>query len=121
MTATGGEPSPLVQRRRLRGGLRQARQDAGLTQEQVASAMDWSLSKVIRIENGTTGISTNDLRALLRLYQITDADQVQDLIELARSARERSWWSTYKDAAGPDFTRYVEQEASASAIRTYSH
>jgi transcriptional regulator with XRE-family HTH domain len=121
MTVTGGGPSPLVQRRRLRGGLRRARQDAGLTQEHVATAMDWSLSKVIRIENGATGISTNDLRALLPLYQITDPAYVQDLIELARSARERSWWSTYKDAASPDFLRYVEQEASASAIRFYEH
>jgi transcriptional regulator with XRE-family HTH domain len=121
MTVTGGDPSPLVQRRRLRGGLRQARQDAGLTQEHVATAMDWSLSKVIRIENGATGISTNDLRALLSLYQITDPPRVQDLIELARSARERSWWSTYKDAASPDFLRYVEQEASASAMRFYDH
>lgn len=83
--------------------------------------MDWSLSKIIRIENGATGISTNDLRALLSLYQITDPARVQDLVELARSARERSWWSTYKDAASPDFLRYVELEASASAYRTYEH
>ena len=46
-------PSPTVQRRRLRAELRRARLDAGLTQEQVATAMDWSLSKLIRIENGT--------------------------------------------------------------------
>src|SRR5215469_10257330 len=44
--------SPLVQRRRLRTELRRARSDAGLTQEQVARAMDWSLSKIIRIETG---------------------------------------------------------------------
>lgn len=121
MAATIGDPSPLVQRRRLRGGLRQARQDAGFTQEHVAAAMDWSLSKVIRVENGATGISTNDLRALLSLYQITDPGTVRDLIELARSARERSWWSTYRDAASPDFLRYVEQEASACVIRAYDH
>jgi transcriptional regulator with XRE-family HTH domain len=121
MTVTGSDPSPLVQRRRLCGGLRQARQDAGLTQGHVAAAMEWSLSKVIRIENGANGISTNDLRALLSLYQVTDPAQVQDLVELGRSARERSWWSTYKDAASPDFLRYVEQEASASAMRFYDH
>jgi transcriptional regulator with XRE-family HTH domain len=121
VTPADSGPSPLMHRRRLRGDLRQARQDTGLTQEHVAAAMDWSLSKVIRIENGATGISTNDLRALLSLYQITDPARVQDLIELARSARERSWWSTYKDAASPDFLRYIEQEASASAIWAYEH
>lgn len=119
--ATIGDPSPLVQRRRLRGGLRQARLDSGLTQELVATEMDWSLSKVIRIENGANAISTNDLRALLSLYQIFDPGTVADLVELARSARERSWWSAYRDAASPDFLRYVEQEASASALRTYEH
>ncbi len=55
------------------------------------------------------------------LHQITDPAQVQDLIELARSARDRSWWSTYRDAASLDFLRYLEQEASASAIRFYDH
>ena len=71
----GDRPSPVVQRRRLRTELRKARQDAGLTQEQVADAMDWSLSKVIRIEAGTVGISTNDLKALLRHYQLDDPDR----------------------------------------------
>jgi hypothetical protein len=40
---------PTVGRRRLRSALRRARDAAGLTQEQVAAAMDWSLSKLIRI------------------------------------------------------------------------
>lgn len=54
------DSSPVVQRRRLRAELRKARQEAGQTQEQVAAAMDWSLSKVIRIETGTVSISAND-------------------------------------------------------------
>lgn len=37
--------SLVVQRRRLRAGLRQARLDAGLAREQAASAMDWSTSR----------------------------------------------------------------------------
>lgn len=121
MAVTGRGSSPMVQRRRLRSELRQARQGAGLTQQQVASAMDWSLSKVIRIENGATGISTTDLQALLRLYQLTSPARIQDLTDLARSARERSWWSAYNDAAPAGFLRYVEQEASARAIRSYQH
>jgi len=75
--------SPVVQRRRLRAELRKARLEAGLTQEQVAAAMDWSLSKVIRIEAGSVGVSTNDLKAL------------------AQAARERAWWSGYRDVTRP--------------------
>ena len=69
-------PSPLVQRRRLRTELRRARAEAGLTQGEVATAMDWSLSKIIRIETGAVGVSTNDLRALLGLYGITQIESL---------------------------------------------
>src|ERR1700758_708515 len=87
-------PSPAVQRRRLRTELRRARLDAGLTQEQTARAMDWSLSKLIRIENGTNNISTNDLKALAQYYEIADEKQITNWLVLARSSRERTWWST---------------------------
>src|SRR5690348_14280042 len=69
-----------MQRRRLRTELRRARSEANLTQEQVAQAMDWSLSKIIRIETGAAGISTNDLKALLSLYRIHDSDRTAKLM-----------------------------------------
>ncbi|HEX8761547.1 MAG TPA: helix-turn-helix transcriptional regulator, partial [Pseudonocardiaceae bacterium] len=57
-------PDPTIHRRRLRYELRNAREAAGKTQRDVAAAMDWSQSKLIRIESGAVNISTNDLRAL---------------------------------------------------------
>ena len=111
--------SPAVQRRRLRAELRSARQAAGLTQEQVATAMDWSQSKVIRIEGGAVGISTNDLKALLAYYQITDDHKVESLIALARGARERSWWSGYLDVAPQAYLRYIEYETAAFAVQAF--
>jgi transcriptional regulator with XRE-family HTH domain len=115
----GDSPSPGVQRRRLRAELRRARQEAGLTQEQVAAAMDWSLSKVIRIEAGSVGISTNDLKALLRLYKILDEEQTTDLIALARAGRERSWQSAYRDVVPPRLLQLIEYEAAASITRNF--
>jgi len=111
--------SPVVERRRLRTDLRRARLDADLTQEQVATEMDWSLSKIIRIENGSVSISTNDLRALLRLYDITGEAEVRRLVDLARNARQPSWWSKYRGSVPPVFFQYLEYEAAASAIRHY--
>ena len=81
--------------------------------------MDWSLSKVIRIETGAVGISTNDLSALLRLYNITDPRRTRDLIDLAKAARQQAWWSGFRDTVPPTFFQYIEYEASASAIRQY--
>lgn len=112
-------PSPAVQRRRLRAELRRARLDVGLTQEQVASAMDWSLSKLIRIENGSVGISTNDLKAILQHYKITDETRTAELLALSRAARERTWWSTYRDVAPLRLIQLVEYEAAAFIARSF--
>lgn len=113
-----GNPSPVVQRRRLRTELRRARLDADLTQEQVATAMDWSLSKLIRIENGTVGISTNDLKAILAHYKITDDGRTAEMLALSRGARERSWWSAYRDAS-PRLIQLIEYESASFIIRNF--
>lgn len=115
--ADGG--SALVYRRRLRAELRGARQATGLTQEQVANEMDWSLSKLIRIEAASSGISANDLKALLNLYQVTDPKQVNTLLALARAAKKRSWWSAYRDVAPSSLLQLIEYESAASAVRQF--
>ncbi len=112
-------PSPLVQRRRLRAELRRARQEAGLTQESVAEEMDWSLSKIIRIETGSVGVSTNDLTALLRLYKIDDPQRVSELVALGKVARQQSWYSKYRGVVPQAYLQYIEYETSASIIRSY--
>jgi transcriptional regulator with XRE-family HTH domain len=112
-------PSPAVQRRRLKTELRRARQQAGLTQEQVAVAMEWSLSKVIRIEAGTVGISANDLKALLGLYNLQGPAEVDNLLTLARAGRERPWQNVYKDVASARLLQFIEFEAAASVTRNF--
>lgn len=111
--------SPLVERRRLRAELRQARVEAGLTQEAVAAQMDWSLSKLIRIETGAVGISTNDLTALLRLYNIKDPKRVRVLVAQAKEARRQAWWSKYRAVMAPTYFQYLEFETAATVIRSY--
>lgn len=78
-----------AQRQRLLAELRNERKLARLTQKQVARAMDWSPSKMLRIENGAVGISVTDLRALLTYYHIDDKRQIEELVSLARAARTR--------------------------------
>ena len=81
--------------------------------------MDWSLSKIIRIETGAVGISTNDLVALLRLYKVKDSQRVKELITRAKAARQQAWWSKYRAALPPTYFQYIEYETSASIIRSY--
>jgi transcriptional regulator with XRE-family HTH domain len=111
--------SPAVQRRRLRTELRRGRENAELTQEQAAKALDWSLSKLIRIEAGRVGLSTTDLRALLDLYKVTDSEKIANLVSLAKGARERSWWSAYRDKLPQRYLQYIQYEESASNIRSF--
>jgi transcriptional regulator with XRE-family HTH domain len=114
-----GQDAP-VQRRRLRSELRRAREKGGHTQEDVAEAMEWSLSKLIRIESGSVGISTSDLKALLRHYGIVDPAEVDRLLDLARAGREqRGWWSEYRDAVSQQYLTFVGYEDAASVIQTF--
>jgi transcriptional regulator with XRE-family HTH domain len=78
-----------IQRQRLRTELRSLRKLASLTQKQVARAMDWSPSKMFRIETGKVSISITDLRTLLTYYDIRDKSQIEKLVDLARAARKR--------------------------------
>lgn len=81
--------------------------------------MDWSLSKLIRIENGSVGISTNDLKVLLGHYGIVAGDRIEELIALARAAKERSWWRGYSGIAAPKLLQFVEYEAAAMITRSF--
>lgn len=113
------DQGPTIGRRRLRAALRRARESADLTQDHVARQMDWSLSKLIRIESGAVSISTNDVKALLHLYAVSDQRQVAELVELARAARRRAWWSGYKDQVPPAYAAYIGLEAEASELRYF--
>jgi transcriptional regulator with XRE-family HTH domain len=121
--ADGSSSSPLVQRRRLRTELRAARLKKKLTQEQVAEALDWSLSKVIRIEAGSVGISTTDLKALLDVYGIGDQHHIDKLVALGKAARERGWWSNYRDVLsagkGQALLQLIEYESAAAITRNF--
>ncbi len=112
--------SPLLLRRRLRTELRTARQKKGLTQDQVAKAMYWSLSKMNRIEKAKSSISPNDVKALLPLYEITDKEQVEELISLARAAREIPWWrGRYSEVAPAGLLDLIDYEYAASAVSQF--
>jgi transcriptional regulator with XRE-family HTH domain len=105
-------------RRRLRVELRRARLNAGLTQKDVAERLDWSPSKIIRIESGAVSITVTDLRALLAECGITDPKVVNDLVAMARASKKQPW-SQYKDALTPATIQFFGYESSASKIRNY--
>jgi transcriptional regulator with XRE-family HTH domain len=118
-TDMGDSTSPLMLRRRLRTELRTARLDSDLTQEQVARAMEWSMSKMNRIEKAKSGISANDLKVLLPFLGIKDKKRSEELITLARAARESPWWSRYKGVAPEKLLELIDYESAASAVSQF--
>ncbi|MEU4168998.1 helix-turn-helix transcriptional regulator [Streptomyces sp. NPDC026665] len=110
--------NPMFLRQRLRDRLKKAREAAGLTQQQVADTFGWSPSKVIRIENGKIGVSVTDAMALASRYEI-DNDEQQELVELARAARQPSWYAPYKEVMTPALEAYIAYEESATIVRNY--
>jgi transcriptional regulator with XRE-family HTH domain len=118
------EVSPTVARRRLRLALREARENAQRTQQEVAEQMEWSSSKVIRIESGDVTIAPNDLRPLLAYLGIKDRSTIVDLTAMAKIARRRqraAWYQRpeFRETLTQPMTRMIEYEAEAAAIRYY--
>lgn len=111
---------PGLARRRVRTALKRIRTDQERTQSDVAAALDWSTSKLIRIENGNNGISVTDLRALLSYYGITDASLVEPLIAAARAGRGRPWYfDEFHDLIRPQYAELLNHENVASSLRVF--
>ncbi len=111
--------TPVNSQRRLLAAIREARDVLRLTQKEVAEALDWSVSKLIRIENGSVGLSITDLKALLLHYGITDRDRVESYVQLAKESKLPGWWDEYRRVFRPEFVRFLGLEASAVLIRQF--
>jgi transcriptional regulator with XRE-family HTH domain len=107
-----------VRSRRLALELKHFREQAGLTGEQVAEPMGWSVAKVYRIEGDKVRILVRDVTRLLNLYQVTGA-QADAVLELARQARVKDWWQQYSGAIPEWFQFYVGLEAATSSMHGY--
>jgi len=107
---------PVTMRRKLRGELKRLRTTHDLTQRNVAERLDWSQSKVIRIENGQVAVGVTDLQALLRLYGVEDQETIDSMVEMARGSK-RLPFTEYKDILPPETLRYYAYESSASIVR----
>lgn len=116
---TAADPGRGWCRRQIREVARAAREACGLTRQQAADALDWSPSKLVRIEAGKAGISVTDLKALLGLYQV-GPPETEALAALARGTRQRPWFARYPVAAAvPGLALYLDAETSAAAICGY--
>ena len=107
-----GRNGAVVRRLQLGRILRELREQAGLSLEVAAPALDWSSSKLSRIENGHQGVDVHGVRSMLDFYDV-GGEQWAELIELARAVAKKGWWRAY----GLDDKGYVPLEAEATLVR----
>ena len=110
---------PTVQRLVLGGHLRRLREQAHITTEQAASVIRGSHSKISRMEHGRVGFKERDIADLLTMYGVTDGDEREALLKLARESNTPGWWQGYADILPHWVEPYFGLEAAASFIRNY--
>ncbi|MEU4494771.1 helix-turn-helix transcriptional regulator [Streptomyces sp. NPDC023998] len=110
--------SPTARRRRLAIELRKLREDHGFTCVHVGQELDWSSSKVNRMETGQGRVQPSDVDALCRFYGTSD--ELRELLKsLAKESKTKGWWHAQGDAVPAWFSVYVGLEQAASTLRSY--
>ncbi|NBE81805.1 helix-turn-helix domain-containing protein [Micromonospora rubida] len=108
-----------VPRRRLGRALRDLRNEAGITLDAAAEALECSRQKVWRIESGLGSARSVDVRAMCELYR-AKAELTRALLALAGETRAKGWWHAYGDAIPEWFELYVGLESAACHLRFFN-
>ncbi|MEV7327717.1 helix-turn-helix transcriptional regulator [Micromonospora sp. NPDC093244] len=107
-----------VPRRQLGRLLRQYRNEAGVTLDAAAEALEYSRQKIWRIECGTGSVRVLDVKAMCELYGVPP-EMTAAMRRLAVETKSKGWWHAYGDAVPSWFELYVGLESAASRLREY--
>ncbi|MCE7079286.1 helix-turn-helix transcriptional regulator [Streptomyces sp. ST2-7A] len=99
--------------------LHDLREQAGLTYEDAARALDVTHATIRRMEKAQVGLKVPYVEKLLRLYGVQDPQEIDAFLGLAREANRPGWWHRYRDVLPDWFSAFVSLEAEADQIRAY--
>ncbi|MDA3628651.1 helix-turn-helix transcriptional regulator [Saccharopolyspora oryzae] len=98
--------------------MKEAQRKSGLSVREVAEQLDWSKSRVSRVENVAQGINETDVASLLAVLGVTGHDREQ-LLRMVRELDEPVWWELHKDL--PDqLSALIDAEQRAVRLTTVS-
>jgi transcriptional regulator with XRE-family HTH domain len=106
-----------VRQRRVSAELRALRLEKGLTCQQVADALDWSISKVSRMETGIRGLFPDDVAALLG-YLEAPSKLRDELLTLVRDGEKLNWIQIGRGIPS-DWKNLIRIENEAIALYNY--
>jgi transcriptional regulator with XRE-family HTH domain len=105
-----------VAKRRLSRRLTELRKASGHTANHVCDLLDWGRGKVGRFEaNHWKRPETSDIRDLLRVYGVDEAER-EEFLELTSRARVKPWWREYHEVFQNEFPGF---ENDSSRIRVF--
>lgn len=115
------ELGPTVRRRRLGQELRDLRELAGLDQAAAAARLECSTSKISRLEKGQGLAKAIEVKGLLDLYNVTDQEARDKILQIHRQAGQTGWWeqAQYEEVLPSGLGVYVGLENDARALRTW--
>ncbi|WP_439333160.1 helix-turn-helix domain-containing protein [Streptomyces zhaozhouensis] len=99
--------------------LHDLREAAGLTFEDAGRALDVTHATVRRMEKAQVGLKILYVEKLLRIYGVTEQEEVDAFLALVREANRPGWWHGYRDVLPEWFSAFVSLEAEADLIRAY--
>ncbi|MER5454631.1 helix-turn-helix transcriptional regulator [Micromonospora sp. NPDC002389] len=108
-----------VPRRQLGRLLRQFRNEAGVTLDAAAEALEYSRQKIWRLECGMGSVRVLDVKAMCELYGVSP-EMTEAMRGLAAETKSKGWWHAYGDAVPSWFELYVGLESAAAHLREYA-
>jgi transcriptional regulator with XRE-family HTH domain len=113
-TTTGS----TVPRRQLGRHLRELRNQQRLTVKAAAESLEWSETKIWRIETGQSSLRSLDVEAMCRIYDASP-ELTKALMGLAKETKAKGWWESYGEVVPPGFNLYIGLEQAASEVCNY--
>jgi len=105
----------MIRRRVLARQLKLLRDQSGLTLEQAAPKLDFSVSKLSRIENAQVVIDVHWVKSMLDVYD-AGGTRWNELLDLAREAQQPGWWRAF----GLGNNSYIAFETEASRVQIFT-
>lgn len=116
--ATTETTGSTVPRRQLGRYLRDLRNRQHITVKTAAGALEWSETKIWRIETGQTSLRSHDVELMCRIYA-APPDMTGALMGLAKETKAKGWWHAYGDVIPENFDIYLGLEEAASQLAWY--
>lgn len=100
--------------------LKNARERAGVQQDEAARLIGRSPSKISRLEDAQVGIGPGEAKVLLDAYGVNDPEVIDMVTDLAKTSHQRGKWAGSRAVYPEWFRLLVELERQARWQRQYS-